>query len=63
MVMPIDPRNAPGEFYVEHGCCTLCGVPWRYAPELFSHDEHGCWVARQPITASERANMAKVIRI
>jgi hypothetical protein len=19
------PANAPGEFYVENGCCTLCG--------------------------------------
>jgi len=29
------PRNAPGEFYVEKDCCTLCGVPWTIAPELF----------------------------
>lgn len=57
----IDPRNVVGEFYVKHGCCTLCGVPWHYAPELFSYDDNGCWVSRQPVEPDERRKMLKVI--
>ena len=56
-----DPRNAPGEFYVLEGCCTLCGIPWAYAPELFGYDDNGCWVSRQPATLTEREKMLKVI--
>ena len=56
-----DPRNAPGEFYVLKDCCTLCGVPWDIAPELFAYDDNGCWVSRQPETAAEREKMLKVI--
>ena len=59
--MAIDPRSAPGEFYVDKDCCLLCGVPWHFAPELFSYDKNGCWVARQPVTPSERAKMLKVM--
>jgi hypothetical protein len=56
-----DLRNAPGEFYVERDCCTLCGIPWHFAPELFQYDNNGCWVARQPETYDERQHMLKVI--
>ena len=59
--MDAHPRNVPGEFYVENGCCTLCGVPWHIAPELFRYDDTGCWVARQPANADERSKMLKVI--
>jgi hypothetical protein len=59
--MPADPRNTPGEFYVEHGCCLLCGVPWYIAPELFAYDDSGCWVMKQPADANEREKMLKVI--
>lgn len=59
--MAADPRNAPGEFYVEKGCCLLCGVPWHFAPELFGYDDSGCWVARQPANATERQKMLQVI--
>jgi hypothetical protein len=56
-----DPRNVPGDFYVEAGCCTLCGVPWHFAPELFRDDKSGCWVARQPANPVEHGKMLKVI--
>jgi hypothetical protein len=56
-----DSRNVPGDFYVEKDCCTRCGIPWHFAPELFAHDENGCWVARQPANAVEQGKMLKVI--
>jgi len=45
--------NAPGDFYVEDGCCTSCGVPETEAPEVFGwakSDPGNCVVARQPET-------------
>lgn len=60
-MLDADPRNVPGDFYVEKDCCTLCGVPWHIAPELFSYDDNGCWVARQPVTEDERRKMLRVI--
>jgi ferredoxin len=59
--MAADSRNAPGDFYVEKDCCTLCGVPWHIAPELFGYDDNGCWVARQPANADEHRKMLQVI--
>jgi len=55
---PPHPKNIPGDFYVEDGCCTMCGVPFAAAPELFSEgkDEDGYeyyYVSRQPETAAE----------
>jgi ferredoxin len=55
-----DPRNAVGDYYVERDCCTLCGVPWHVAPELFGYDDSGCWVARQPASRAEEAKMVEV---
>jgi 4Fe-4S single cluster domain of Ferredoxin I len=55
------PRNVPGEFYLANGCCTLCGIPWHFAPELFAYDDSGCWVARQPASTDERRKMLKVL--
>lgn len=55
-----DTRNVGGDFYVERDCCTLCGVPWHFAPTLFDHDEMGCWVAKQPTTEDEERLMVKV---
>src|SRR2546425_10393107 len=54
------PRNAVGDFYVERDCCTLCGVPWDVAPDLFSYDDTGCWVARQPASATQETKMLEV---
>jgi hypothetical protein len=52
--------NVPGDFYVEDGCCTLCGVPHVEAPNLFGgFDENGkvtheqCFVKKQPTTLVE----------
>ena len=60
------PANAPGDFYVENQCCTLCGVPQALAPELFSTPaetsavDH-CYVRRQPATDTEINQMLDVI--
>jgi hypothetical protein len=49
--------NVVGPFYVEDGCCTLCGVPGVTAPSLFGgfgpdgsvlEGIEQCWVKRQP---------------
>ena len=54
--------NVAGPFYVEDGCCTLCGVPGVTAPELFGGFEpdgsvlegaEQCWVKRQPSSHPE----------
>lgn len=45
--------NVVGPFYVEDGCCTMCGVPDSIAPELFGGSEHGCFVKKQPQTPGE----------
>lgn len=54
--------NVAGDFYVEYGCCTLCGVPATTAPRLFGGFEadgsrspgvEHCWVARQPTSEAE----------
>ena len=56
------PANVPGDFYVEYNCCTMCGVPFVEAPELFgTHTdpagyEH-CFVKRQPATLKELDHM------
>jgi hypothetical protein len=59
--MPAHPSNVPGDFYVENECCLLCGVPSHYAPGLFADDNTGCWVARQPATPTEHAQMMTVL--
>ena len=49
--------NAPiindGDFYVEPGCCLLCGVPEDLAPEVFRTGEDHCFVRRQPCSRDE----------
>ena len=54
--------NVLGDFYVEDGCCTLCGVPWALAPHLFEPADDGCYVKRQPKTEEELQKMLEVIR-
>lgn len=57
--------NVVGDFYVEKGCCTLCGVPEHYAPDLFAplkgHEQ--CFVKRQPSTPVELDAMFEVMSI
>lgn len=58
------PKNAPGDFYVEDGCCTLCGIPESKAPNLFSsqaEESVHCYVSRQPQFASELNQMLDVM--
>jgi hypothetical protein len=57
-----DPRNVTGDFYVVKDCCLLCGVHWHFAPELFAHDNDGCWVVRQPSTEIGHSKMLRVIQ-
>jgi len=40
-------------FYIEAGCCVLCGVPESIAPNLFQMDEHSCFLVRQPRSSTE----------
>ena len=60
--------NVVGDFYVEDGCCTVCGVPEVTAPDLFGpdgpwgeHTDH-CFVRRQPETRAEVGRMLETIR-
>src|SRR5215210_3939582 len=49
---------AVGPFYIEAGCCLLCGVPESIAPELFHTGEDQCFLIRQP---ASRAEIGKAI--
>lgn len=56
-------KNAPGDFYVENGCCMFCAVPSDIAPNLFAWDgERHCYVARQPANDAETNQMLRAIR-
>jgi hypothetical protein len=57
------PRNAPGDFYVEDGCCTTCDVPFYYAPDLFKYDntETHCFVSKQPANEAENYQIIKAL--
>lgn len=55
---PRHPESAPGDFYVVHGECILCGAPHHAAPELMgwaTQDQDGphCIWKRQPETPEE----------
>lgn len=50
-------QNAPGDFYVEDGCCINCGIPLEVAPTVFDwadepYSSH-CIVKRQPASPPE----------
>jgi hypothetical protein len=64
--------NAPGDFYVEDGCCLACGIPESEAPELFAweetenefhpgHKSSHCYVCRQPQTEAEIGKIISVM--
>ena len=56
---PRHTKNAPGDFYVEDGCCTSCDVPSVEAPGHFKYDTDGhCFVCKQPFTPQEADRMA-----
>ena len=54
--LKIHPSSAKGDFYVENGCCTRCGVPETLAPDLIGgsagKSEH-CYWKKQPETPDE----------
>jgi hypothetical protein len=56
--------NVVGDFYVEDGCCTMCGVPYENeAPELFGVDgEEHCFVKKQPANPVELERMLNAIK-
>jgi hypothetical protein len=60
------PANAPGDFYVEDRCCTMCAVPFVEAPKLFGRHEESegyqhCFVKRQPQTRIELEQMVSAV--
>src|SRR5262245_8687766 len=57
------PKNAPGDFYVEEGCCTLCGVPWDVAPDHFAVDDEQCYIKRQPTNGAEVRRMIAAMHV
>ena len=52
-------ENAPGDFFVEDGCCIICDVPRQTAPDLFKYNKKGdhCFVYKQPQTDDELSRM------
>lgn len=48
--------------YVETDCCTSCGLPWHFAPEVFRDGQQSCEVIRQPSTATELRHVLRVFR-
>ena len=57
------PKNVPGDFYVEDGCCIACAVPMSEAPEFFEFDDDHCYVKRQPQTPAEFDTMLDALRV
>lgn len=58
------PENAPGDFYVEDGCCTSCRMPSEVAPSLFSYAEDGhCYVSKQPSNGNEIHQMIQAFEV
>lgn len=60
------PSNAPGDFYVANGCCTMCMVPFVEAPGLFGEVQETdgtshCYVQRQPATQDEVDGMLRAV--
>jgi hypothetical protein len=56
------PKNVSGDFYVEDGCCTSCGMPFTVAENLFSQESDGhCYVSKQPSDAQEMHQMIQAL--
>ena len=56
--------NAPGDFYVEDGCCVTCAVPFTVAPDMFAWaTEDQCVVCKQPETAEELNRMVAAFKV
>ena len=58
------PENVQGDFYVEDGCCTSCGMPTTEAPDLFAYAPGGhCFVKKQPSTPRETYQMINALAV
>lgn len=57
------PKNAPGDFYVAHNCCTQCEAPCREAPDLIGMDEDGCFFRRQPANVDELSKAIDALNV
>jgi hypothetical protein len=57
--------SMPRGFYVQPGCCTSCGVPQKFAPDLVGWtndvDQECVWI-KQPETAAEFDQAIKVLQ-
>ncbi|MBK8814828.1 MAG: hypothetical protein IPN42_04635 [Methylococcaceae bacterium] len=62
------PKNVPGDFYVEDGCCTACDLPQSEAGEFFEYEitesqfysgkkSFHCYVCKQPSTDKDLERM------
>jgi len=47
---------------VDSECCTNCGVPWHFAPEVFAQGPDVCYVKRQPEGSVELRKVLRVFR-
>jgi len=59
------PASVRGDFYVQEGCCTSCGVPQLIAPELVGSTEDkvpSCYWVRQPESPEEVDRAIKIIQ-
>jgi ferredoxin len=61
---PPHASNVAGDFYVEDGCCTSCGMPFTVAPDLFeSHPDGHCYVSKQPTIPAEVHRMVQAFAV
>ncbi|MES3020608.1 MAG: hypothetical protein V4857_03380 [Pseudomonadota bacterium] len=57
-------ENSQGDYYVEDGCCTSCGIPTTVAPSLFSYANDGhCYVSKQPSNGQEVYQMVQAFEV
>jgi hypothetical protein len=57
------PLSAPGDFYVQNGERTACGVPEHVAPDLIAHTDERfwhCYWKKQPQTEFELEQAFKI---
>ena len=66
--------NAPGDFYVEDGCCTACDLPSGEAPGFFEFEEtknefnpeeksYHCYFCKQPKNIEETKKVLGAMQV
>ena len=67
MPEPPHPKNAPGPFYVENGCCIACEAPYNEARDLMAEDGdeefYHCYFKKQPTTPEETERAIQACRV